>query len=83
MVGELGEYANVRKKFERGELSWDEYIKAAHEELADTLIYLDILAFHAGVDLSEATIEKFNSVSDRIGESGLKLFTSTLRRGDE
>lgn len=37
------------------------------DELADVLIYLDILAFRAGIDLSYATIWKWNATSERIG----------------
>jgi NTP pyrophosphatase (non-canonical NTP hydrolase) len=67
VVGELGEYANVRKKFERGDLTQAEFSKMAAEELADVQIYLDILAFQIGVDLGQATIDKWNAVSDRVG----------------
>lgn len=77
VVGELGEFANIRKKFERGDLSFDEYRAAAAKELADVQTYLDILALRAldmnglahptGIDLGQATVEKFNEVSRRIG----------------
>lgn len=77
VVGELGEYANVRKKFERGDLTFNEYEVLAAKELADVQIYLDILAhrcldagtrFHpTGVDLGQATVAKFNEVSVRVG----------------
>lgn len=66
-VGELGEYANIRKKFERGDLSESEFIELAANELADVQTYLDILAFRLGIDLGKATMDKFNEVSDRIG----------------
>lgn len=67
VVGELGEYANVRKKFERGDLTLAEFQKMAAEELADVQTYLDILAFQVGVDLGQATMTKWNAVSDRVG----------------
>jgi hypothetical protein len=77
VVGELGEFANVRKKFERGELTFDEYEVQAKKELADVQTYLDILALRCldegdkvcskGVDLGQATIDKFNEVSHRVG----------------
>lgn len=67
VVGELGEYANVRKKFERGDIGLAEFQSQAEKELADVQIYLDILALQVGVDLGEATTEKFNEVSDRVG----------------
>ena len=67
MVGEVGEYANIRKKFERGDLTEAEFRTAAGKELADVVTYLDILAFQLGIDLGEATRLKFNEVSDRVG----------------
>jgi NTP pyrophosphatase (non-canonical NTP hydrolase) len=66
-VGELGEYANVRKKYERGDLSEGEFRKAAASELADVVTYLDLLAFHIGIDLGRAVSLKFNEVSKRVG----------------
>lgn len=44
MVGELGEFANIRKKFERGDIGHVEYAVLAAKELADVQTYLDILA---------------------------------------
>jgi NTP pyrophosphatase (non-canonical NTP hydrolase) len=66
VTGELGEYANLRKKFERGDITEEEFKTEARKELADVQIYLDILAFQLGIDLGEATVDKFNEVSDRI-----------------
>lgn len=78
VIGELGEYANVRKKYERGDLTLEEFELLAAKELADVQTYLDILALRcldsrvgvahpSGVDLGRATIEKFNEVSKRVG----------------
>lgn len=77
VVGELGEFANLRKKFERGDLSLAEFEREAAKELADVQIYLDILARRCldlpgdahpdGVDLGNATSAKFNEVSRRVG----------------
>lgn len=67
VLGELGEYANVRKKFERGDLSIEEFHKQASKELADVQIYLDILAMQLKIDLGQATTDKFNEVSERVG----------------
>lgn len=69
VVGELGEYANIRKKFERGDISEDEFKSFAKEELADVQTYLDILAYRLGIDLGRATKDKFNKVSDRVGSN--------------
>lgn len=67
VVGELGEYANIRKKVDRGDLTMFEARPLLAKELADTVTYLDILAFRLGIDLGEAIMSKFNEVSDRIG----------------
>lgn len=97
VVGELGEYANIRKKFDRGDLTVEEFTVMAAKELADVQIYLDILAqrcldvveaggmvslVHAsGVDLGVATIEKFNEVSERVGSSVYLEADDWHRRG--
>jgi NTP pyrophosphatase (non-canonical NTP hydrolase) len=67
LVGEVGEYANERKKLERGDLTPDEFQVKANKELADVQIYLDILAFRLGIDLGAAVQAKFNEVSRRVG----------------
>jgi NTP pyrophosphatase (non-canonical NTP hydrolase) len=67
VLGELGEYANVRKKFERGDLTADEFKALAADELADVQCYLDILAFQLGVNLGAATMDKWNRISERVG----------------
>ena len=79
VVGELGEYANVRKKFERGDLTLDEFREKGGKELADVLTYLDLLAMRCldvpgaphqeGIDLSKVTVDKFNEVSERVGST--------------
>lgn len=77
VVGELGEYANIRKKYERGDLTFEEYRVLAAKELADVATYLDLLALrcldhgehvhHTGVDLGRAVADKWNEVSARVG----------------
>lgn len=67
LVGELGEYANLRKKYERGDMGTDEFQKEAADELADVQIYLDLLAWCLHINLGDATISKFNRVSERVG----------------
>lgn len=79
VMGELGEYANLRKKFERGDLTREQFEPLAAKELADVQTYLDILAQRCldfgfeihptGVDLGRATVEKFNEVSIRVGST--------------
>lgn len=66
VVGELGEYANFRKKFERGDITEQEFQAQAEKELADVQIYLDLLAMRLYINLGEATRKKFNEVSERI-----------------
>lgn len=70
-MGELGEAANFIKKLNR----WrdgvqteddpppDELLAAAAIELADTVIYLDLLAEHLEIDLAAEIVKKFNAVS--------------------
>lgn len=41
VIGKLGEYANVRKKFERGDLTAKEFAAEGGKELAGVKIYLD------------------------------------------
>lgn len=82
LVGKIGEFANIRKKYERGELTFEQYRTAAASELADIATYLDILAARCldtrrndtgtynhptGIDLSQAVVDKWNEVSARVG----------------
>jgi NTP pyrophosphatase (non-canonical NTP hydrolase) len=69
VTGELGELANLIKKIERGDFTLAEARQDVADELADVATYLDILAFRCGVDLGEATVSKFNRVSERVGSS--------------
>jgi NTP pyrophosphatase (non-canonical NTP hydrolase) len=69
VTGELGEYANVRKKYERGDLTHEQFMAQAAGELADTVTYLDILASQLGIDLGAAVVDKFNRVSERVGSN--------------
>lgn len=66
VVGELGEYANLRKKVSRGDLSIKEARPLLADELADVVIYLDILANQLGIDLGNAIMEKWNRTSEKI-----------------
>ena len=67
LTGEVGEAANLIKKVERGDLTLYEARPEIARELADIQTYLDILAFRADINLGEATINKFNEVSLRVG----------------
>lgn len=67
VVGELGEYANLRKKVERGDLTPEEAKPMLAKELADVVIYLDILAAQLGIDLGESVMDKWNETSKKVG----------------
>ena len=69
VTGELGEAANLIKKIERGDMSLEEAGFELGKELADVVTYLDILAFRAGIDLGQATMDKFNEISERVGST--------------
>lgn len=72
MAGECGEACNAVKKrlrFADGigspndPQSEEEALEKIAAELADTVIYADLLAARLGIDLGEAIKQKFNKVS--------------------
>lgn len=74
MCGEAGEAANVVKKLRRQETGIQqpgpppaELLAALAKELADVVIYADLVAEHYGLDLAAAVTQKFNEVSARYG----------------
>jgi NTP pyrophosphatase (non-canonical NTP hydrolase) len=75
LCGEAGEAANVVKKIRRYECGIKEADKATEamlidhlgNELADVIVYADLLATKYGIDLPRKIIEKFNAVSEREG----------------
>lgn len=70
MGGEAGEAQNVVKKLERERLGYAgsrATVADLGEELADVVIYADLLARKAGIDLGAAIIKKFNETSDKLG----------------
>jgi NTP pyrophosphatase (non-canonical NTP hydrolase) len=73
-LGELGEAANVVKKLNRirddipgNEESVDQLWPMLADELADTMIYLDLLIQAAGFDPDLIRDEKFARTSAKIG----------------
>ena len=66
LIGEIGEYANIRKKFDRGDFSFDEFQKLAADEIADIFIYLVLMADNIGIDLAKETVRKFNQDSKKL-----------------
>jgi NTP pyrophosphatase (non-canonical NTP hydrolase) len=78
MQGEAGEAGNVVKKLRRLELSlWgnrkegdtdrDSLVTKLGAEIADTIIYADLLATFYGIDLGQAVVDKFNAISVEAG----------------
>lgn len=76
MAGECGEACNVVKKLRRLQdgtntakdpQTREEAIALLKDELADLIIYADLLAARLEIDLGEAVRHKFNAVSDRMG----------------
>jgi NTP pyrophosphatase (non-canonical NTP hydrolase) len=74
-AGEMGEAANIVKKLRRadtGARNDDDpevpmLLAALADELADTAIYLDLLALHYGINLDAAISSKFNRTSEKYG----------------
>jgi NTP pyrophosphatase (non-canonical NTP hydrolase) len=73
-MGELGEAANVAKKLNRvrdgipgNRESREELEAKLRREIADTFVYLDLMAQAAGFDLGEAVADVFDAKSREIG----------------
>ena len=79
MAGESGEVCNTVKKLNRlrSEMkninshdqvsSEEEAISRIGEEIADTIIYSDLLAQSLGLNLADEIVKKFNFISERYG----------------
>lgn len=70
MAGEVGEACNVIKKLvreRRGAAGSRTTYERLAEELADVIIYADLIAKREGINLGEAVREKFNSTSKKYG----------------
>jgi len=76
MAGECGETCNVTKKMDRltdpamlgqmnkdGDLVLNDLVEKAKEEIADVVIYADLLAHRLGFNLDDAIRSKFNRTS--------------------
>lgn len=77
LAGETGEACNIIKKIERhnlgliggldpGDIKTEAMLAA---ELADIVMYVDLIAKETGVDLEAALVSKFNWTSDKYGMS--------------
>ena len=78
MQGEAGEAGNVVKKLRRidlalwgnrkeGDTNREALLAKLAAEIADTYLYLDLLATYYGVDIEQAIIAKFNKISVEAG----------------
>lgn len=75
MQSEAGEAGNVVKKLRRVETNRlgkndppaSELLEMLADEIADTYLYLDLLATFYGIDMAAAIVAKFNAVSEREG----------------
>jgi len=70
IIGELGEFANMLKKLERGDFAdrpnkLDEYKEEMAKELADAVLYMPMIFEFLGQNLEQCVIDKFNEVSAR------------------
>jgi NTP pyrophosphatase (non-canonical NTP hydrolase) len=68
LAGEVGEACNVIKKMARerlGAVGSRANITDLAEELADAVIYVDLIARKADIDLAEAIRAKFNQTSEK------------------
>lgn len=66
VAGETGEMCNWIKKRKRGE---DISVEEVGKELADIIIYCDLMATRLNISLEEFIINKFNEVSNKINSS--------------
>ena len=76
VAGEAGEICNAVKKLRRMDegtntakdpQTKEQAVHAVAMEMADTIIYIDLLAARLGINLDEAVTQKFNIVTDRMG----------------
>lgn len=74
LAGEVGEVAGAVKKLHRAKygiignkVSEEELLANLREEIGDSMVCLDRLANHYGIDIAEVTKDKFNSKSDEVG----------------
>ncbi|KPL21781.1 MAG: hypothetical protein AMJ75_09350 [Phycisphaerae bacterium SM1_79] len=64
MAGECGEVCNLTKKLRRGE---DIKPHEIGREIADSVIYADLLAQRLGLSLGDLVKKTFNNKSDEVG----------------
>ena len=78
MAGECGEACNEIKKLRRLDgadksidtpFNREQLTRKTANELADLIIYADLLAARMGIDLGQAVVDKFNEVSEKRGST--------------
>lgn len=69
MAGEAGEACNIAKKLIRGDYDGDTELGIGEllDEIADVVIYADLVCQRVGRHMEIAVQNKFNEVSERIG----------------
>ena len=74
VAGEVGEACNVVKKIRRPELGTrgnaadlPTYYRQLESEIGDVVIYLDLLARKAGLELDTCVMRSFNEKSEELG----------------
>lgn len=84
VIGELGEYANFRKKFERGDITHEDFAVHAAKELADVQTYLDILALRCLDRVEEAGLMDDGYVVRHLAHpTGINLGEATRAKFNE
>jgi NTP pyrophosphatase (non-canonical NTP hydrolase) len=77
MQGEAGELGNLIKKVRRGDFPLQDMRDEIGEEIADTILYLLVLAHICQVDVDTAIIDKFNA--DCVKRNQINHLISTIK----
>jgi len=73
LAEEVGEVARICKRVRDGEYTIEECGKILSYELADVIMYADLLAARFGIDLGWSVAAKFNHISERRVNSQRRL----------
>lgn len=60
LAGEVGELANLVKKYDRGDFPFAELMDELPGELADIMIYVVKISYQSGIDLEQALFRKWH-----------------------
>ena len=82
MTMSLGKAENVMKKMRRKDFNPAVVVDDISEELADVVIYLDMLADSLGIDLGKAVMYKWNKKSEQL-DIPLRLHETHVERIEE